>query len=237
MTFTPLSAAAHEIPVGFVAPSDVPHVLAARAAAVLASELEATMTDIDWFAPGAGKMFGVLVVRDRGDEIGFLRGFSGMVGGRWFIDGFAPPLFDGEARDAFWPAGEAELGVMTRRIGETTGMERRALVQRRAARSRELWAQLMRTYRCADANGVVRTVEELFAPAAAPGGAGDCAGPKLVGWAHGLGLRPLALAEIWWGASSRESNREGSVERTHRSFHVPCARKCGPVLAHMLRGV
>jgi tRNA pseudouridine32 synthase/23S rRNA pseudouridine746 synthase len=222
VSFTPLPAAADEIPEGFVPPSAVPHVLAARAAAVLATELEATMADIDWFAPGAGKMFGVLVARDRAGEIGFLRGFSGMVGGRWFIDGYAPPLFDVVARDAFWPAGEAELGVMTRRIGETTGMERRALVLRRRSRSRDLWARLMRTYRCADAKGIVRTVEDLFAPVAAPGGAGDCAGPKLVGWAYALGLRPLALAEIWWGASSRESNREGSVERTHRSFHAPC---------------
>jgi tRNA pseudouridine32 synthase/23S rRNA pseudouridine746 synthase len=231
LTPTPLLAEANEIPAGFVPPSAAPPVPAARGAAVLARELDVTMADIDWFAPGAGKMFGVLVVRDAQGEVGFLRGFSGMVGGRWFIDGFAPPLFDVAARDAFWPAGEAELGVMTHRIGETTGTERRALVLRRRARSRELWAELMRTYRCADAKGVVRTVEELFAPAVAPGGAGDCAGPKLVGAAHALGLQPLALAEIWWGAPSRD----GSVERTHRSFHAPCDRKCGPVLAHMLR--
>jgi tRNA pseudouridine32 synthase/23S rRNA pseudouridine746 synthase len=218
-----------EVPRAFALPraDGTPHPLAAEAAAVLAGELLATMADIDWFAPGAGKMFGVLVVRDDRDEIGFLRGFSGMVGGRWFIDGFAPPLFDVAARETFWPAGEAELGVLTRRVAETAGMERRALVLRRRARSRELWARLMRTYRVADAQGVVRTIEDLFAPAAAPGGAGDCAGPKLVGWAHALGLRPLALAELWWGATTGD--------RTHRSFHAPCASKCGPVLAHMLR--
>lgn len=220
-----------EVPRAFAMPrpADAPHPLAAAAAAMLASELEATPRDVDWFAPGAGKMFGVLVVADDRGDVGFLRAFSGMIGGRWVVDGFAPPLFDIAARDAFWPAGEAELVEMTRAIAQSSGAARRALELRRRARSRELWSRLQRTYRIANVRGDVRTLDELFAPAVPPSGAGDCAGPKLVGHAHRLGVRPLALAEIWWGAPTGD--------RVHRSFHAPCDRKCGPVLAHMLRGL
>ncbi|HEY6037827.1 MAG TPA: hypothetical protein VIV58_26280, partial [Kofleriaceae bacterium] len=59
-----------------------------------------------------GKMFGVLVVRDGEGRIGYLRAFSGMLDGRWEHEGFVGPAFDIAARDAFWPAGEAELGVL-----------------------------------------------------------------------------------------------------------------------------
>lgn len=220
-----------EIPRAFAMPREdgTPHPIAAQAAAVLACELERAAPVQDWFAPGEGKMFGVLVVEGEHGEIGFLRAFSGMIGGRWFVPEFAPPLFDTVARDAFWPVGEAELGDMTRAIAATTGEARRALVQRRRARSRELWMGLAQTYRVADKRGDVRTIAELFAPDAPPGGAGDCAGPKLVGHAFRLGVRPLALAEMWWGAPSGD--------RVHGSFHAPCDRKCGPVLAHMLRGL
>ena len=47
-------------------------------------------------------MFGVLVVADAAGRVGWLRAFSGMLRGAWFVDGFAPPLFDPAARAAFW---------------------------------------------------------------------------------------------------------------------------------------
>jgi tRNA pseudouridine32 synthase/23S rRNA pseudouridine746 synthase len=43
-------------------------------------------------------------------------------------------------------------------------------------------------------------------------------------------LRPLALAEFWWGAPTRGAY-------LHASFHVPCADKCVPILGHMLNGL
>ena len=39
-------------------------------------------------------MFGVLVVATSDGVIGYLRGFSGMVHGRWDIEGWVPPTFD-----------------------------------------------------------------------------------------------------------------------------------------------
>ncbi|HCF59932.1 MAG TPA: RNA pseudouridine synthase, partial [Myxococcales bacterium] len=90
------------------------HPLARAAALALQAELRT-----GFIAPGlstrllegrdGGKMFGVLVVQGPNGEVGFLRAFSGMLAGRWDVEGFVGPLFDREARDSFEPAGEAQV--------------------------------------------------------------------------------------------------------------------------------
>ena len=84
-----------------------PHPMAVRAADALWCRLESAPPRDE------GKMFGVLVVADRDGRVGYTCGFSGMLDGQWDQPGFVPPAFDVEARDAFWPAGEAELGATT----------------------------------------------------------------------------------------------------------------------------
>jgi tRNA pseudouridine32 synthase/23S rRNA pseudouridine746 synthase len=277
-----------------------PHPIARRAADELVRALPAGL-DLD--APGAGKMFGALVVRAPDGRIGYLRAFSGMLGGAWLVDGFAPPAFDLAARDAFWPNGEAELGVLAareadlaadptrealaevrvrhaaelatlralhldrraaRRVARASGgddhalaqqsrgdtaerrrldaahaaelapiaarvaeldAERAAIAARRADRSRELLAAIHATYALANAQGERRALRDMFD--APPGGAGDCAAPKLLAHAYRLGLAPIALAEIWVGASA--DRRDGAC-------YPACRGKCGPILAHMLVG-
>ena len=274
-------------------------------------------------APREGKMFGVLVVPG-----GYLRGFSGMLDGAWLVEGYAPPLFDLAARDAFWIAGEQELrdravaieaaravrdpliaGQQTElavlksrhvanraarharraaldaatseinhrgtenteivssnqhlrnedpkdqasvasaplwliseheslaRASRADAAERRALdashaMERsgladvaalelaRAQRSRELLHAIHATYRV--------DLRALFAPGEPPGGAGDCAAPKLLAWARALGLQPIALAEFWWGPPPATGDRRSG------SFYPACRGKCGPILPALL---
>jgi tRNA pseudouridine32 synthase / 23S rRNA pseudouridine746 synthase len=71
----------------------------------------------------------------------------------------------------------------------------------------------------------------LFAPAEPPSGTGDCAGAKLVGYARRQRLRPIALAELWWGAPPLGGGRH------HGQLYPACRGKCGPLLPHLLRGV
>lgn len=219
-----------EVPEAYVGPAadGTAHPLAQRAVAELFAELRrpGALDGIDLDVPGGGKMFGVLVVDAGTAGIGFLRGFSGMLGRRWFVPGFVPPLFDAAALAAFWPDGEAEIDAMTDELGGLTGEARAQLVERRAARSRALWTSIQATYRVVNARGEPRSTAELFAPKSPPGGAGDCAGPKLVGAAYRAGVRPLALAETWWGATVGG--------RVHGSCHAPCERLCGIVLGYML---
>jgi tRNA pseudouridine32 synthase / 23S rRNA pseudouridine746 synthase len=303
-----------ELPARFPSPfADAPHPIARRAAAELIAQLAQLRRDLgELDAPGGGKMFGVLVVADAAGRIGYLRAFSGMLGGRWDVPGFAPPAFDAAAREAFWPAGEAALGELAarseaiaraaaplraelaaqgarqaaelaalrerhtarraerhaaRRAGggdaraldqasRADGAERRALRERhtverarlaaaldaldaerraldaeRAARSRGLLERLQDTYSLANARGERRSLRELFWPREPPGGAGDCAGPKLLAAAYRAGLRPIALAEVWWGAPPLAGGRHAG------RLYPACRGKCGPILAHMLGGL
>lgn len=233
---------AHDHPQRFPSPFDraALHPLARRAAletqALLPSPAAAAW-GLD--APDGGKMFGVLVVEAPDGSLGYLRAFSGMLSGLWSIEGWAPPTFDVAARDAIWIAGDAEMRA---RAQERVAFERAepgghaaAALQRlddaRAARSRELLPQIQDTYHFVNASGERRALRDLFAPALPPGGAGDCAAPKLLAQAYALGLRPLALAEFWWGAPPRSGDRRAG------SFYPACHGKCGPILAHMLLGL
>ncbi|HMG24036.1 MAG TPA: hypothetical protein VK607_22025, partial [Kofleriaceae bacterium] len=61
-----------------------------------------------------------------------------------------------------------------------------ALERERAEQSRALMTQVHDSYVIASARGERRPLRALFAPGEPPGGAGDCAGPKLIGHAHRL---------------------------------------------------
>ncbi|NRD47206.1 RluA family pseudouridine synthase [Corallococcus exiguus] len=198
---------------------------------------------------GCGKMFGVLVVAAPDGRVGFLSAFSGMLSGVWTVEGFVPPLFDLVARDAFWPEGEAELAAMEhqhaalcreaealRAQGHAPSLReveaRLAEVEHvRAERSRALWRQVTQGYVIPNARGETQTLASLFLPKPPPGGAGDCAAPKLLAYAFRNGLTPLELAEFWWAAPPLDGRREAGA------YYPACDNKCGTVLPFMLQGL
>lgn len=64
-----------------------------------------------------------------------------------------------------------------------------------------------------------------------PSGAGECAAPKLLHYAYKHDLRPICLAEFWYGRSP------SSEIRKHGYYYPACKTKCLPILTHMLRGL
>ena len=109
-----------------------------------------------------------------------------------------------------------------------------ALKQERQQRSAELQMMIFREFRMLNAEGVERDLCDLFAPTAQqvpPAGAGECAAPKLLQYAYKMGMRPIAMAEFWWGASPK-----GEV-RQHGLYYPACNGKCKPILEHMLVGL
>jgi len=372
-----------------------PAPLARRAAEQLQAELRA-----GHIAPGlptsllgsteGGKMFGVLVARLPSGGLGFLRAFSGMLAGRWDVEGYVPPVFNRELRERLEPAGEATVKALTARaaavrsapeyialraesealaerhareladlkqrhdarrkdrhvrrarlqasrtegqdISTDTGarvgarqsfgaegleppddgvqrpspeeertprasvlhalapaspgnaasrvplneprsprasalhaldqesrgdkaerrrlealheeerqrlaprlarLERRvrALDRLRHAVSRALMRRIHDTYEVPNARGERRLLRALFPHGEPPSGAADCAAPKLLAHAQALGLRPLALAEFWWGAPPPSGGRVSGA------FYPACRDKCGPLLPFMLEGL
>ena len=62
-----------------------------------------------------------------------------------------------------------------------------------------------------------------------PGGTGECCAPKLFQYAFQHGLKPLAIAEFWWGESPKREIRH------HFQFYPACNGKCKPILTWQLQ--
>ena len=64
-----------------------------------------------------------------------------------------------------------------------------------------------------------------------PAGSGECAAPKLLQYAFANDLKPITLAEFWWGISPK------SAIRKHKNYYPACQSRCKPILTHMLKGI
>jgi tRNA pseudouridine32 synthase/23S rRNA pseudouridine746 synthase len=108
------------------------------------------------------------------------------------------------------------------------------LKNKRKQLSHDLQQRLFEQYSFLNAEGERETLLSLFEPTAQgrpPAAAGDCAGPKLLQYAYQHKMKPLAIAEFWWGASPK------SEIRHHGQFYGACQGKCKPILTHMLKGL
>jgi tRNA pseudouridine32 synthase / 23S rRNA pseudouridine746 synthase len=260
-----------------------------------AMELQAWLVDqspIDFAAHEAGKMLGVLVAARPDGRLGYLRGFSGTLAGKWVVDGFVPPVFEAAARQGLQEPREAAIATVTvqldrveaelreargelasittrhdaasqrwrtqhgrhpprplraaykrmrsehgceqkpwrTRIGELEAT-RATLRDQRVHMSMTLLTGMHDMITLTNARGESVPMRSVFAPGIPPGGSGECAGPKLLHHAYAHGLRPVALAEFWWGAPPRTGGRH------HASFYPACRSKCGPILNFMLQGL
>ena len=70
-----------------------------------------------------GKMFGVLVVKNQHDEIGFLAAFSGLLNGSNNLPYFVPAIYDILNPDGHFKQGERLLDEINRQIREMEGSE------------------------------------------------------------------------------------------------------------------
>ncbi len=187
-----------------------------------------------------GKMFGVLVVRTRQNEIGYLAAFSGKLAGGNHHRKFVPPVFDTLAENSFLNTGMAELSRINLEIRKLQdegqeGSGRIMILQKlRKNHSNALQKELFDSYNFLNRSGKEKSLKELFRDASyknPPAGAGECAGPKLLQYAFKHKMQPLALAEFWWGLSPKSDSWK------HGDFYPCCREKCEPILAHMLNGI
>ena len=63
-----------------------------------------------------GKMFGVLVVRTREGQLGYLAAFSGILAGQNRLPFFVPPVYDLLRPDGFFRQEEEQISALNRRI-------------------------------------------------------------------------------------------------------------------------
>ena len=104
----------------------------------------------------------------------------------------------------------------------------------RKKRSATLQRKLFEQFQILNAHGETKDLCRIFAQTIQkfpPAGAGECAAPKLLQYAYKHQLKPIAMAEFWWGDSPK-------AEIRHHGYYYPaCKGKCGPILGHMLQGL
>jgi tRNA pseudouridine32 synthase/23S rRNA pseudouridine746 synthase len=273
-----------------------------------------------------GKMFGVLVVKNKEDELGYLSAFSGKLAGSNHLPGFVPPVFDMLSENSFYHKDMEELNVINLKIKQlenskelsellqelelqkkesleqitlknqelkiakklrkdrrdnariqlnpedfneldqtlikeslkgknelkvlSRGWKKRLdklqfqfdvineqihqLKVDRKAKSAELQEALFNQYRFLSKDGEKKGLIEIFKETnqkRPPAAAGECAAPKLLQYAFLNGMKPIAMAEFWWGQSPETEIRK------HGNFYPACRGKCEPILGHMLKGI
>lgn len=108
------------------------------------------------------------------------------------------------------------------------------LKDERKSRSAALQQKLFGQFRILNAKGETKDLPSIFEHTVhktPPAGAGECAAPKLLQYAYLHHLKPLAMAEFWWGNSPKAEIRH------HGAYYPACKGKCGPILEHMLQGL
>ncbi len=302
-----------ELPYFFTNPFNYqPHKLCEEASIILQKKLQLNNET------RKGKMFGVLVVQQADNTLGFIAAYSGNEGDVISSFPFVPQVFNVTNPNGFFRMGEAELNAINRKVDDLivsselhslrTGFEEKkasaaqqlrtvkennkkakqlrderrrnatddelkaiiresqteksnlhklkkqlkvecdvlneqiAAVEKRVSalkalrkqKSAELQKKLLNHYVFANANGERKSAWDIFKEfnnTVPPAGTGDCAAPKLLQYAYLNKLRPIAMAEFWWGPSPKKEIRK------HGYFYPACKSKCEPVLGHMLKGL
>ena len=108
------------------------------------------------------------------------------------------------------------------------------LKEQRKTKSALLQQYLFEQYQFLNSKKEVKNLSQLFANTIEqnpPAGSGECAAPKLLQYAFLNDLKPIAMAEFWWGQSPNKEIRK------HQQFYPACQGKCKPILTHMLAGI
>ena len=136
---------------------------------------------------------------------------------------------DHERRDLEASTREERAAV----LGALLPLERRlaALERLRRIVSQETMRRIWDSYLLRSFANEETPLRALFPGGDPPSGAADCAAPKLLAAARSEGLRPLALAEFWWGSPPPGGGR---VEGT---YFPACREKCGPLLPFLMKGL
>ena len=187
---------------------------------------EEVKREIERINPSEGKMFGVLVVKQ-----GFLAAYSGLLEGRNDWSYFVPPVYDAQQPDGYFKTREREISLASHHS---------PLTSKKMSQDLQLW--LFHQYQFLNARGETKDLVDVWQDyhcsprirnkyPLPPGGTGDCCAPKLLQYAYQNGLKPLCMAEFWWGPSPK------SEIRHHGQFYPACRGKCKPVLTWMLQGL
>ena len=183
-----------------------------------------------------GKMFGVLIVQNNlntPNNLSFLAAYSGLLAGRNDWDYFVPPVYDAQQPDGYFKTKEREISKISRESSQSS-------ISKVMSQDLQLW--LFHQYQLMNARGETKDLVDIWQGYYSreklrrkyplpPGGTGDCCAPKLLQYAYQQNLKPVCMAEFWWGRSTKEELRQ------HLNYYPACRGKCKPILTWMLQGL
>lgn len=271
-----------------------------------------------------GKMFGVLIVQKKNNELGYLAAFSGKLDDNSLPEKFVPPVFNMRTEGSFYTKGEAEIDKINKQLSllqndktylnlkknvkklseeiaidlelqrkkmKLSKSERKIrkknasvlndtesktlitalkqesyndqffykelqgyyqskieekstrlivfegkislLKKERKEKSNYLQQTLFVKYAFLNQQKELKSLLDIFddPDIKPPAGSGECAAPKLLNYAFANDLKPICMAEFWWGISPN------SAIRKHKNYYPACQGRCKPILAHMLKGI
>ncbi len=130
-----------------------------------------------------------------------------------------------------WMQSQEEVLSPLRQAVFEADAEMQRLKQARKHRSRTLQDRMYGAYRIANFSGRAQPLEAFFSEGRLPTGTGDCCAPKLLHLAATHRLRPVGLAEFWWGPSLPNGSRVSG------EFYGACAERCQPIMGFLLSGL
>lgn len=191
-----------------------------------------------------GKMLGVLVYSR--EPFKYICAYSGVVNG---LDDpehfFVPPIYDLQNPDDFYLQKDKEITSINAQLASMQLKQEVAkskcidkevvrLKNRRKELSTALQLEIFSHFDFINTSGQYKNIVKIFSDSKRslpPGGAGECAAPRLLQYAIQNGLQPLEIAECWYGRSSK------GVFRVHGQFYPSCIEKCSPIINYMLQGI
>lgn len=109
-----------------------------------------------------------------------------------------------------------------------------SLKNKRREMSDALQRWLFSQYRMLNAKGEEKDLVDIFHDykgTLPPAAAGDCCAPKLLQYAYQHNLKPVCMAEFWWGESPQAEIRH------HLEYYPACRSRCLPILTWMMQGL
>lgn len=105
------------------------------------------------------------------------------------------------------------------------------LKRQRKTLSQTLQTQMHHAYQLTNFLGESRSLRQLMPNGAPPTGTGECCAPKLLHYAATHKLKPLAMAEFWWGSPSANG------DKIQGEFYPACRDRCQPLMGFLLSGL
>jgi tRNA pseudouridine32 synthase / 23S rRNA pseudouridine746 synthase len=118
-----------------------------------------------------------------------------------------------------------------KQVVEAADSRLRELKHQRKLLSRQLQQQMNAAYRVTNFLGESLSLQQLMPNGVMPTGTGECCAPKLLHYAATHHLKPLALAEFWWGAAS------ANQDKVQGEFYGACVERCQPLMGFLLAGL